>query len=99
MARRRRSTVRAGSVAVFADLGKVRLQAVPAALTAVTGFLVAAERRRGVELVERVGPDHAGPQPVGDGQDPRTLVGPDAGRQPVRRVVGLFDRLGGGAES
>src|ERR1700759_4521968 len=50
-------------------VGKVGLQPVPAALAAVTGLLVAAERRRRVELVERVGPDDAGPELVGDGED------------------------------
>src|SRR4029453_7133530 len=80
------------------DLGKVRLQAVPAALTAVTGFLVPAERRGRVELVERVGPHHTGAQLVGHGQDLRALVAPDTGRQPVRRVVRLLDRLGRGPE-
>ena len=69
-----------------------------AALAAVARLLVAAERAGRVELVERVGPDHAGAQLVGHPQDPRALVGPDAGRQPVRRVVGLLDRLGGRAE-
>src|SRR3712207_8500958 len=79
--------------AVLDDLGTVRLQAVPAALTAVTGLLVPAERRGRVELVERVGPHHAGAQLVGHGEDERTLVRPDAGGQTVRRVVGLLDRL------
>src|SRR4029078_10165173 len=37
-------------------VGKVGLQPVAAALAAVPRFLVAAERRRRVELVERVGP-------------------------------------------
>src|SRR5687767_1164042 len=69
---------------------EVRLQAVAAALAAVTGLLVAAERRGRVELVERVGPDHAGPELVRDREDPRALLGPDAGGQPVRRVVGLL---------
>ena len=70
----------------------------PAALTAVAGLLVAAERRGGVELVERVGPHDARPQLVRHPEDPAALLGPDARRQPVRRVVGLRDRLAGGAE-
>src|SRR3954468_13638467 len=82
----------------IADLGKVRLQAVPAALTAVTGLLVSAERRRRVELVERVGPHHSGAQLVGHGEDQRALLGPDAGRQTVRRVVRLLDGLVRGPE-
>src|SRR5262245_65564423 len=79
-------------------VGKVRLQTVPAAFATVAGLLVTAERRGRVELVERVGPDDTGPQLVGDGQDARALLGPDPRRQPVRRVVGLLDRLGRRAE-
>src|SRR5262249_31721932 len=48
-------------------LGKVGLQSVAAAFSAVPGFLVSAERRRRVELVKRVCPDHAGAQLVSDG--------------------------------
>ena len=77
---------------------QVGLQAVAAALAAVARLLVAAERAGRVELVERVGPHHAGAQLVGHPQDARALVGPDAGGQAVRRVVGLLDRLGGRAE-
>src|SRR4029077_3232695 len=73
---------------------EVRLQPVPAAFAAVTRLLVAAERRRRIELVERVRPDHPGPQPGGHPQDQRALLGPDPGGQPVRRVVGLLYRLG-----
>src|SRR6266571_5159099 len=77
---------------------KVSLQPLTAAFPAVPGFLVPAERRGRVELVEGVGPHHAGAQLVGDGEDPRTLLGPDPGGQPVRRVVRLLHRLGRGAE-
>src|SRR5258706_9306888 len=49
------------------SVGKIGLQTVPATLAAVPGLLVTAERAGGVELVERVGPHHAGAQPVGDG--------------------------------
>src|SRR4051812_25503308 len=72
---------------------EVGLQPVAAALAAVPRLLVAAERRRGVEAVERVGPHHAGPQLVRHPEDARALVGPHAGRQSVRRVVRLLDRL------
>src|SRR6478735_7663421 len=72
---------------------QVRLQPVAAALAAVAGLLVAAERRRGVEPVERVGPDDAGLELVGHPEDARALVGPDTRGQAVRRVVGLGDRL------
>src|SRR5262245_44072348 len=41
---------------------QVRLEPVPAALSAEAGLLVAAEGRRGVEAVVRVRPDHAGTQ-------------------------------------
>ena len=53
-------------------------EAVAAALAAVAGLLVAAERAGRVELVERVGPHHAGAQRAGHVQDPRALLGPDA---------------------
>src|SRR5213076_2277017 len=78
--------------------GKVGLQSLPAALPAVARFLVPAERRGGIELVERVRPDHAGAQLVGDGEDAGTLLRPDPGGQPVGRVVRLLHRLGRGAE-
>src|SRR5512142_3348737 len=77
---------------------EVRLQSLAAAFPAVAGFLVAAERRGRVELVERVRPYHAGPQPRGHVQDQRPLLGPDPGRQAVRRVVGLLQRVGGRPE-
>src|SRR5689334_8538366 len=42
---------------------QIRLQAVAAALAAEARLLVTAERRRGIEAVVRVRPDHAGLQP------------------------------------
>src|SRR4051794_2052610 len=81
-------------VAAVSDI-EVSLQTLPAAFPAVAGFLVTPERRRRVELVERVGPHHAGPQPGSHVQDQRPLLSPDPGRQAVRRVVGLLLRLGG----
>ena len=80
------------------DSSQVGLQTVAAALAAVARLLVAAEGAGRVELVERVGPHHAGAQLVGHVQDQRALLGPHAGREAVRRVVGLLDRLGRGAE-
>src|SRR5215469_13715972 len=77
---------------------EVRGQAVPAALPPEAGFLVPAERARGVEPVVGVGPHYAGPQPLGEPQDPAALVCPDPGGQAVRGVVGLADRLLAGAE-
>src|SRR6185369_15157740 len=96
--------VRVGDAAFFAGalvaflVGKVSLQTLAATFPAVPGFLITAERRRRVELVERVGPDHSGAQLVGDRQDPRTLLGPDTGTQAVRGVIGLLHRLGRRAE-
>src|SRR5262245_12273971 len=77
---------------------QVGAQALAATLAAEARLLVAAERRRRVEAVERVVPDDAGTQALGEPQDARALVGPDAGRQAVARVVGLLDRLLGRAE-
>src|SRR5947208_7213149 len=54
---------------------EVRLQPVPPALASEAGFLVAAERRRRVEAVVRVGPDHAGLQSLGHPEDARALLG------------------------
>src|SRR5688572_12141530 len=68
------------------------------ALAAVARLLVPAERARRVEPVERVGPHDTRAEAVGDGEDPRALVAPDPGREPVGGVVGLLDRLGGRAE-
>src|SRR6266542_408122 len=78
------------SAIVQADVG---MEAVAAALAAVTRFLVAAERRGRVEPVERVGPDHARLHPPDHRQAPAALLRPDAGRQAVRRVVGLLHGL------
>src|SRR5215217_272867 len=72
---------------------EVGLQSGAAAFAPETRLLVAAERRGGVEAVERVGPDDAGPQLVGHPKDARALLGPDPGGQPVRRVVRLGDGL------
>src|SRR5262245_18659592 len=59
---------------------QVRLEPVQTALPAEAGLLVPAERRRRVEAVVRVGPDHARPQPLGHPEDPRPLLRPDARR-------------------
>src|SRR5439155_12001278 len=76
----------------------VRLQTMPAALATEAALLVAAEGRGWVEPVERVGPDDAGAHPFGHPEDPRALLGPDAGAEPVRGVVRLLHRLLRGAE-
>src|SRR3954464_13408489 len=90
--------LRTATRGVASVLGKVGLQTVPATLAAVPRLLVAAERRGGVELVERVGPHHARAQLVGDGEDAGALLGPHSGGEPVRRVVRLLHGLGRGAE-
>src|SRR5262245_59990718 len=77
---------------------QVRLEPVPAALAAEARFLVAAERRGGVEAVVRVRPDDARAQALRHPEDARALLGPDPGAEPVRRVVRLLDRLGRRAE-
>ena len=69
-----------------------------AALAAEAALLVAAERRRRVELVVRVLPHDAGLQAARHGQRARALVGPHAGGQAVGARVGLLDRLGLRAE-
>src|SRR5204863_3569 len=78
--------------------GEVRLEPVPAALAAEARLLVPAEGARWVEAVVRVRPDDACAQPLGHPEDARALLRPDAGGQPVRRVVRLLDRLVGRAE-
>src|SRR4051794_25391858 len=72
---------------------EIWLQPVPAALAAEAGLLVAAERRARVEAVERVRPDDAGAKTLRHPEDARALLRPDAGAEPVRRVVRLLDRL------
>src|SRR3954454_18589134 len=73
--------------------GEVRLDAVPAALAAVAGLLVAAERGGRVEAVEGVRPDDARAHALRHPEDARALLRPDAGAQAVGRVVRLLDRL------
>src|SRR3954469_23245642 len=66
-------------------------QSLPSAFTSEAGLLVPAERRRRIELVEGVRPDDTGLEQCAHLEDPRSLVGPHAGRQPVHGVVRLFD--------
>src|ERR1700720_2064862 len=61
------------------------------AFTSEAGFLVAAERRRWIELVEGVRPDNAGLEQRAHLENPRSLVGPHAGRKSVHGVVRLLD--------
>src|SRR5207245_5361542 len=69
---------------------QVGLQSVQASLPAEPALLVAAERRRRVEPVERVGPNHAGPKSLGHPQDARALLRPHPRREAVGRVVRLL---------
>src|SRR2546423_5922783 len=65
----------------------------PAAFTPESGFLVAAEWRRRIELVERVSPHDARLQQRAHLENARALVGPDTGRESVHRVVRFLDRF------
>src|ERR1700728_507967 len=69
------------------DLGVV-VQDLVAHLTAPAGLLVAAERQRGVEHVVAVDPDRAGPDLLRHRVRLADVPGPDAGAEPVLRVVG-----------
>src|SRR5262249_8663974 len=77
----------------------VGIEAMPAPLATHSALLLVAAWARRVELVERVRPDHAGPELAGDLEDLGALVGPQAAAQPIGRIVGLEDRFLGGAES
>src|SRR3954468_19449704 len=77
---------------------QVRLEPVQAAFAAEARLLVAAERRRRIEAVERVRPHDAGAHALRHPEDAGALLRPDPGAQPVRRVVRLLDRLVGRAE-
>src|SRR5689334_23007606 len=64
-----------------------------AALTAEAGLLVAAERGARVEAVVRVRPHDSGAEALRHPENPRPLLGPDAGAEAVGRVVRLLDRF------
>src|SRR5690606_24823317 len=76
----------------------VGAEAVPAAFPADATFLVPAEWRGGVELVEGVRPDHAGAHAAGHLEDLRTLDRPHAAGKAVRGVVRFWEPLHLGAE-
>src|ERR1700686_4513413 len=63
------------------------------AFTSKAGFLVAAEWRRWIELVEGVRPDDARLEQRAHLENPRSLIGPHTGREAVHGVVRLLDRL------
>src|SRR5581483_5133654 len=90
------SSARAGRISVVE--GEIRLEPVQAAFAAEARLLVAAERARRVEAVERVRPHHARAQAFGYPEDPRPFLRPDSGGEPVRRVVRLLHRFVGRAE-
>src|SRR5690349_20606771 len=74
-------------------------QTLASAFATEPGFLVAAERRRRVELIKGVRPDHARLEQRAHLENPRAFVRPDTRRQPVHRVVGFLDGFFEGAES
>src|SRR6185436_15907994 len=69
------------------------------ALAAVAALAIAAEPARGVEQVGRVDPDGARLHLARPVEREVDVLGPDAGREAVGRVVGELDRLGGRAEA
>src|ERR1022692_229404 len=69
-----------------------------AAFAPKAALFIAAERRRRVELVERVSPDDTRAQLRGDLEILAAFVGPDPGRETIRSVVGFFHRLVGRPE-
>src|SRR6202162_2498748 len=79
-------------------LPQIIAQAGQAAFAAETGFLVAAERRRRIELVEGVAPDHAGLHPRSGIHPELPARRPNPGTQTVGQIVGAFDRFVGRAE-
>src|SRR5688500_19633995 len=85
--RRRRAAAAGESASLRVLEGQVRLEPVAPALAAEARFLVAAERGGGIEAVEGVRPDDARLELVGHPEDPRALLRPDAGREPVGGVV------------
>src|SRR6185436_5245136 len=74
-------------------------QALEAAFAADPALFVPAERRRGIELVVGVRPHDAGAQFARDLEYLGSFVGPDAGREAVRRVVRFLYALLNRAEA
>src|SRR5437870_5614100 len=70
-----------------------------AALAAEAAFFISSKRASRIEFVVGVGPDNAGAEFVYDLENLTAFVGPDAGAQTVRRVVGALDRFLRCAES
>src|SRR3954463_5864205 len=68
-------------------------QALPPTLAPESGLLVSPEWRRWIELVERVRPDDTRLEQRTHLENTRPLVGPDARRQAVHRVICLLHRF------
>src|SRR6266436_10095310 len=75
--------------AILNDLPVIH-ETLATAFTSKAGFLVAAEWRRWIELVERVRPDDARLQQRAHLENPRPLVGPHTGRESVHGIVRLL---------
>src|SRR5690242_17355100 len=67
---------------------RVLLQAILAKLTAYAGLLEAAERSSGVEHVEAVHPNRAGPNAVRNRVSLTNVTRPDGGSQAVHGCIG-----------
>src|SRR5262245_6155692 len=72
---------------------RVQIESRGAQLAAVTGLLVAAERRCCIERMIRVHPDCAGFQLLRHAMCTLHVVRPDTGGEPEHRVVGKGDGL------
>ena len=68
-------------------------------LSPKSALFVTAEGTGGIEFVVGIRPNHAGTQFVHDLENLAAFVGPNAGAQTVRRVIGAFDRFIRRAES
>src|ERR1700687_3456690 len=71
----------------------VLLERVARKISAPAGFLEAAKRRRVIELVVTIDPDHAGIDALGEKVRPSHVPGPDRRRQTVRSPVGDLQRF------
>src|SRR5438045_2807329 len=72
---------------------QIRGESVESTLSTHAGFFVTTKRTRGIKLVVRVRPDHAGFDLASDLENLAALVGPHAAAESVRRVVGFLDRF------
>jgi hypothetical protein len=65
----------------------VQLKHVVSHLAAPSGFLVSAERQRGIENIIAIDPNRAGPQLRGEGVGLGDIIGPNTRGQPVIGIV------------